>query len=153
MLDAVSHATTNNRQSMNGKSRKCLILFPTEDAITFDAIRDDLRGKISSNMDESTTNTHIDETIDKGWDVIVIDGTWSQARKMHAKYFSCESTENLYRVQLSDDAVNELGGVEVEESGTKGHQLRRHPIKVRNFWYLCLLFFGMNCNDLLPDQN
>ena len=45
MLDAVSNATANsigNGSSNNAGRSKCLILFPTEDALTFDEIRKDI---------------------------------------------------------------------------------------------------------------
>lgn len=122
MLDAVSAATQSNS--------KCLILFPAEDALTFAEIEDDVLRKRGEGMDVQQTDGG------EGWDVIVIDGTWSQARKMHSKYFG-ESEGSLYRVKLSDAAVEALGGSskdEIDASGNdiaRGHQLRRHPIKVR----------------------
>ena len=106
------------------KDGKCLILFPTDDSFTFEEI-----------IETSTTDIDIDE----GWDVIVIDGTWSQARKMYAKYLKEYSGGYLYRVQLSDTAVKALSdignssssnGIDSSSSG-KGHQLRRHPIQWR----------------------
>lgn len=123
MLDAVSAATQQSNS-------KCLILFPAEDAMTFDAIEEDMLRKREEGMDVHQMD------VGKGWDVIVIDGTWSQARKMHSKYFG-ESEGSLYRVKLSDAAVEALGGSskdEIDASGNdiaRGHQLRRHPIKVR----------------------
>mmetsp|Transcript_11516 Transcript_11516/g.21441 ORF Transcript_11516/g.21441 Transcript_11516/m.21441 type:complete len:182 (+) Transcript_11516:195-740(+) len=131
MMDAVSNAV----EKKNNAS-KCLILFPTEDAKTFaditSAIHDD------ESIDEAEAN------IDDGWDVIVIDGTWVQARKMHAKYFAGFSGGSLYRVQLNSDAVKVLdgnnvnvreecdgSGGEYSEEIVRGHQLRRHPIKWR----------------------
>jgi DTW domain-containing protein YfiP len=102
--------------ALAGRS-KCLILFPTDDAKTFDVIE-----KESIGQDVNTDNS------DNRWDLIVIDGTWSQARKMHAKHFPEESKEGLYRVQLSVDAVQRLDG---DDKDAKGHQLRRHPTKWR----------------------
>mmetsp|Transcript_28489 Transcript_28489/g.60693 ORF Transcript_28489/g.60693 Transcript_28489/m.60693 type:complete len:481 (+) Transcript_28489:15-1457(+) len=159
MLDAVSNAansshshTTTDGDGGSGDDRhktngggKCLILFPTEDATTFDDIKEDILKKkdAGSIMDEQTSSS-INNDIDEGWDVVVIDGTWSQARKMHAKYLQ-ESEGCLYRVQLSDEAVKVLGGspdsslhadgddgsVASSRNIAKGHQLRRHPIKWR----------------------
>jgi DTW domain-containing protein YfiP len=102
--------------ALAGRS-KCLILFPTDDAKTFDVIEKEPIGQ-----DVNTDNS------DNRWDLIVIDGTWSQARKMHAKHFPEESKEGLYRVQLSVDAVQRLDG---DDKDAKGHQLRRHPTKWR----------------------
>lgn len=109
MLDAYNDA-------LIGRS-KCLILFPTEDAKTFE--------DIEKENDLSSSSVLQDEN---GCDVIVIDGTWNQARKMHAKYFPDESKEGLYRVQLSSNVVELLGG---DSNDIKGHQLRRHPTKWR----------------------
>lgn len=109
MLDSYNDA-------LAGRS-KCLILFPTDDAKTFDVIEKEPIGQ-----DVNTVNS------DYRWDLIVIDGTWSQARKMYAKYFPEESKEGLYRVQLSIDAVQRLDG---DDKDAKGHQLRRHPTKWR----------------------
>ena len=122
MLDAASNAANG----VNGK--KCLILFPTDDARTFEEIeREICKG------DASRGQTAMDTDDGAGWDVIVIDGTWSQARKLHAKYLG-ESKGNLRRVQLSDDTVRMLdgaaGGAALKSIAGAGHQLRRHPIKV-----------------------
>ncbi len=106
MLDAY-------RDALSGRS-KCLILFPTDDAKTYD----DIEKEISSSSADVPTNN--------GWDVIVIDGTWQQARKMHAKYFPDASKEGLHRVQLSSNIVDLL-----DRDDIKGHQLRRHPTKWR----------------------
>ena len=144
MLDAVSDAADNDGGDSN--KGKCLILFPTEDAKTFDVIMEDVITKrddaMHNTMDDQTTTriNNIDGDIDKGWDVIVMDGTWSQATKIHSKYLQ-ESEGCLYRVQLSKEAVKALdhrssptddGSADASDGNTaKGHQLRRHPIKVR----------------------
>ena len=48
---------------------------------------------------------------------------------MFSKYLANYSGGNLYRVQLSSNAV---AGLDQDESSIdSGHQLRRHPIKVR----------------------
>lgn len=109
MLDVYNDA-------LSGRS-KCLILFPTDDAKTFDDI-----------VVDSSSAAAADGDPKKGWDVIVIDGTWQQARKMHSKYFPADSKEGLHRVQLSSNVVELLGA---DDSDIKGHQLRRHPTKWR----------------------
>ena len=86
----------------------CLVLFPSDDALTIDAIE---RGE----QDKS-----------RCWDLIVIDGTWAQARKLHARYVKDSATN----VQLSDDAVETLE-LAASDPRREGHQLRRHPIKWR----------------------
>lgn len=111
MVDAYNTA-------LSGRS-KCLILFPTEDAKTFDTIKKEIDSTVLSQSNNHTGN---------GWDIIVIDGTWNQARKMHSKYFPEESKEGLHRVRLSSDVIQRLGG---DDQDIKGHQLRRHPTKWR----------------------
>ena len=122
MLDAVKAAKK--------KDGKCLILFPTDDSLTFEEIKEDMRSKAAHDIDDNN---------DEGWDVIVIDGTWSQARKMYAKYFKDYNGGYSYRAQLSDTAVKVLddignsstsNGIDSSSSG-RGHQLRRHPIQWR----------------------
>ena len=121
MLESVKAAKT--------KDGKCLILFPTDNSSTFEEIKEDMRSKA----------THVHD-IEEGWDVIVIDGTWSQARKMYTKYLKDYSGGYLYRVQLSDTAVKALDDIGNSRTSDdiigssnsgKGHQLRRHPIQWR----------------------
>jgi hypothetical protein len=90
-------------------SGSCLVLFPTDDAVTF----------------ETLEQTYEQEKTD-GWDLVVVDGTWAQARKLHSRYLK----EDTKRVQLSRDAVQRL---EFSAAGgnREGHQLRHHPIKWR----------------------
>ena len=107
MLDAYYDA-------LSGKS-KCLILFPSDDAKTFEEIEKEIDYAAS------------DVTLQDGWDVIVIDGTWSQAKKMYNRYFPDKSKNGLFRVKLSSNVVENLGGEGID----KGHQLRRHPTKWR----------------------
>jgi len=124
MLDAVKAA--------KNKDGKCLILFPTDNSLVFDEIKEDMRSKAAHDIDDNN---------DEGWDVIVIDGTWSQARKMYAKYLKDDDSGGyLYRVQLSDTAVKVLddngnsstsNDIIGSKSSGKGHQLRRHPIQWR----------------------
>ena len=178
MLDTVSNAAANsiigNDRSSSNAGSKCLILFPTEDALTFDDIRED----ISANKITTANNRLDDENVsaisydnigdERGWDVVVIDGTWSQARKMHAKYLQEYSGGCLYRVQLSNEAVKALdGGNSINLDGGSddnngisnsigGHQLRRHPIKWREISTLeatRLLFNDMHTNGQFDKQS
>ncbi|KAL7464661.1 hypothetical protein ACHAXS_005000 [Conticribra weissflogii] len=138
MMDAVANAVEKKN---NAHASKCLILFPTEDAKTFDDIAADAT---TSAIREDRSIDGEESKIDGGWDVIVIDGTWVQARKMHAKYFARFGGGALYRVRLSSEAVTLLDGKNVgatdecdgrdgeySKEGVRGHQLRRHPIKWR----------------------
>ena len=96
------------------KNKNCLVLFPDETAQTFSEI-------VADNSD------HDDSEGQGTWDVIVIDGTWSQARKLQARYIPSLQQGGPRRVQLSDGAVEllERGSVDA------GHQLRRHSIAWR----------------------
>ena len=117
-------------KAAKNKDDKCLILFPTDDSFTFEEIKEDMRSKAAHDIHD----------IEEGWDVIVIDGTWSQARKMYTKYLKDYSGGYLYRVQLSDTAVKALDDIGNSSTSDdiigsknsgKGHQLRRHPIQWR----------------------
>jgi DTW domain-containing protein YfiP len=90
-------------------SGSCLVLFPTVDAVTFEALE----------------HTYGQEKRD-GWDLVVVDGTWAQARKLHSRYLK----QGTKHVQLSQEAVQRL---ELAAAGgnREGHQLRHHPIKWR----------------------
>eukprot|EP00804_Cyclotella_cryptica_P004685 CCRYP_019124-RA/>CCRYP_019124-RA protein AED:0.05 eAED:0.05 QI:528/1/1/1/1/1/3/49/379 len=145
MLDIVSKAEASSAQDvLEERGEKCLILFPTEDATTFENIVHNVRDTLGEMRDEGVVGPISMNIMEQEWNVIVIDGTWSQARKIHARYFPQRSCGMLFRVQLSSDAVNRLNGSSREESvvvvnaggegdggGAKGFQLRRHPIKWR----------------------
>lgn len=90
------------------KSSNCLVLFPSEDARTFP--------EIESGFDA--------EPVD-GWDIIVIDGTWPQANKLHNRYVK----HGPQHVKLSEDKVQTLASA--AEGEKNGHQLRKHCIKWR----------------------
>ncbi|KAL7502197.1 hypothetical protein ACHAXN_000227, partial [Cyclotella atomus] len=112
MLDVVAAAKASTYQNVaEGIGTKCLILFPTEDAKTFEDIVNDIDVAIQDN-DKASNQMQVpdgeNEALDQGWNVIVIDGTWSQARKMHAKHFPDESSGMLFRVQLSNDDIQKL---------------------------------------------
>jgi hypothetical protein len=108
MLDAVQYRNTIKSSTSN--NRTCLLLFPGESARVLDEIVD------PSNAAESESPEY---------DLIVLDGTWAQARKFASRYFSesNDGSTSVQRVQLSEEAVNLLGN---EGSTEAGHQLRRH---------------------------
>jgi len=131
MLDAV-----HGRSSGSNNAHKCLVLFPSEDALTFDQIEamEEAKAKDAG----SGESDH-----DRQYDVVVIDGTWAQARKMYNRYIPSEEDGGPQRVQLSDDAVATLNGDSSngddsaywydseDNQRISGHQLRRHPTKWR----------------------
>lgn len=73
------------------------VLFPTDDAKTVEE------------LNKSSTEP---------FDLIVLDGTWEQAQKLHKRYLP----RNLQRISLSEASLSDM---------SKGKQLRRHPIKAR----------------------
>jgi DTW domain-containing protein YfiP len=101
---ATATAETNNH---------CLVLFPDDDALTFSEIM--------------ATQAPTNEQNTISWDVVVLDGTWAQARKMHSRYVPPHKDGGPRRVQLSQQAVDSLQ----DGSTGSGHQLRRHEIAWR----------------------
>ena len=112
------------------KERKCMVLFPSEDAMTFC----ELKTKLDQSL-EKRGHAQNDKKIDYNdkWDVIVIDGTWSQARKRYSKYIPKQEDGGPLRVCLSQEAIDMIeSSGNAEGDGTiTGRQLRRHPIKWR----------------------
>ena len=120
----------------DGNNRAC-VLFPTDDARVFaDLERDDARdarAELAIGGDDRSRSQGggasnegrrgDDGDSDEGWDVVVLDGTWAQARKLHALL-----PRGAPRVCLSDASVAELGAV---APGGAGHQLRRHSVTWR----------------------
>lgn len=115
-------------EALKSKQRRCLVLFPDDDSKTFDDIVNDHK-----NGD--------DIQCDIGWDVVVIDGTWSQARRIKNRYFPSSKksggSSTAIMAKLSDDAMATLeqeflvneDNENVERN--PGHQLRKHSITAR----------------------
>ncbi|KAG7353367.1 DTW domain containing protein [Nitzschia inconspicua] len=96
-----------NVQSSTSQTRTCLLLFPDENAKT---------------LEEIVTISDSFQTAEQGYDLIVLDGTWAQARKIVSRYFAnCSS--HVQSIKLSEDALEILERVGSTDSG---HQLRRH---------------------------
>jgi DTW domain-containing protein YfiP len=116
---------------------QCLVLFPDESARTYEELLEKV-GTIGLTMEENSGTGSPDPST-TGWDLVVLDGTWAQARKFHQRYFpessssSSSSQGGPWRVQLSSEAVEELGRQSTTTSGenVEGHQLRRHSIAWR----------------------
>ena len=141
MMDSMRSGDTNHRQ-------RCLVLFPTEDAKPFQELLCDFESNDDSSSQEdapsSSSIQSADDTTSKSdgpYDIVVIDGTWSQARKLHSRL---PTSANVRRVCLSDEAVKILGSSTNDHTcnnnfasdimpatGCDGRQLRRHPIKWR----------------------
>jgi len=106
----------------------CIVLFPSEDAKTYAEI---------ANNNNSADGEETDIVPKEGWNVIVIDGTWEQARKMYQRYLASEhdkTGKGLLHVKLSDASLATIltpgndGSVRDNSSWfPAGMQLRRHP--------------------------
>lgn len=116
------------------KERKTLVLFPTDDSKTFQEL-------CQQGEQEQLINDQHSWTDNGAMDLVVIDGTWSQARKIHSKYIPFEHEGGPPRVCLSQESLDIIGGSIGNSSssnstdetikGGNGRQLRRHPIKWR----------------------
>jgi DTW domain-containing protein YfiP len=99
------------------QNKQCLVLFPDDSAKTFAEIVEQnhhFQQDVESNEDQES------------WDLIVIDGTWAQARKLNARYLPEHAKGGPRRVQLSPQAVAMLERETTDGSANAGHQLRRH---------------------------
>jgi DTW domain-containing protein YfiP len=99
------------------QNKQCLVLFPDDSAKTFAEIVEQnyhCQQDVESNEDQES------------WDLIVIDGTWAQARKLNARYLPEHAKGGPRRVQLSPQAVAMLERETTDGSANAGHQLRRH---------------------------
>jgi DTW domain-containing protein YfiP len=94
----------------------CLVLFPDDDAKTYKSI-----------VAEEPYSTD-----ERRKSLIVIDGTWEQARKLYKRYIAPH--EGPRPVQLTEEALQTLT---TEEEG--GRQLRRHPQLFREISTLAAL--------------
>mmetsp|Transcript_3156 Transcript_3156/g.7063 ORF Transcript_3156/g.7063 Transcript_3156/m.7063 type:complete len:267 (+) Transcript_3156:352-1152(+) len=115
--------------SIEDPKRTSLLLFPDDAARTLGEIVNEKRISSSKNSKTRTPPENDDDTdgTDNGYDLIVLDGTWAQARKFHSRYFPEEPSPSLQRVRLSEASVELLHGGSTET----GHQLRRHEIPWR----------------------
>lgn len=104
----------------------CMVLFPSEDAKTFSEMM----------------NPESFEGKRKSIDLIVIDGTWEQARRLFKRYLA-DGLRQPQCICLSEEALTTLSRNEMDD----GRQLRRHPIKWREVSTLTatrLLLHDMN---------
>jgi hypothetical protein len=136
------------------KERRSLVLFPTDDARTFEEL---CQKSVSEQLlkDDQHSLTEAGAV-----DLIVIDGTWSQARKIHSKYIPPKHDGGPTRVCLSQESLDIIAGgmddshnINQITKGGNGRQLRRHPIKWKEISTLeatRLLFKDME--SVLPCQ-
>lgn len=94
---------------------QCLVLYPSEDSQTFSSI-------VSQGARENA-----DLSSPKIWmkvDLIILDGTWDQARRLYRRYLQGDKAPAC--VKLTEEALNTLVNDEDLRSYS-GRQLRRHP--------------------------
>lgn len=120
-------------EAINQKDRRCIVLFPTDDAQTFEDL-------VKENK-EITSTSNGGDLCEEKFDVIVMDGTWNQARKIHSRYIPSEQEGGPKRVCLSQESLDIIAGINQSDNpvesfrvngvelGGSGRQLRRHPIK------------------------
>jgi DTW domain-containing protein YfiP len=91
--------------AMHADPSSFLVLFPSEDSTTV-AESPDLQSKLRS--EDGKVN------------LLVIDGTWTQARRMYQKYVA--PVPGLVHIRLTDRALSQIAG---NQDGSR--QLRPHP--------------------------
>lgn len=96
-------------------NRTTLLLYPDDSAKT-------LKEVVGESSKRDKANTNYTE-----YDLIVLDGTWAQARKFHSRYFPAKSLRSLQRIKLSEASVKDLQDGSIQW----GHQLRKHEISWR----------------------
>jgi DTW domain-containing protein YfiP len=137
-MKELQHAMEHNKQ--------CLVLFPDDSAKTFAEIVEQnhhCQQHIESNEDQES------------WDLIVIDGTWEQARKLNARYLPEFAEGGPQRVQLSPQAIAMLERETTDGSANAGHQLRRHSTTWRQVgtFEATRLFLGDLLSYDYPDSS
>ena len=99
----------------------CMVLFPSDEARTF--------AEITHSIERNEINAP-----ESGWNIIILDGTWEQARKLYQRYICRErlgnkKNESLVHVKLSElSLVSILSNDQVDgDVASHSMQLRRHP--------------------------
>jgi DTW domain-containing protein YfiP len=125
-------------ESIRDSKRTSLLLFPDETAKTLEEIVNQKKSTCSTTEaslrdqppERGNNNDNNNDNDDDAYDLIVLDGTWAQARKFHSRYFPPDNSSpssSLQRVKLSEASVELLHNGSTES----GHQLRRHEIPWR----------------------
>ncbi|CAJ1969354.1 unnamed protein product [Cylindrotheca closterium] len=129
LYEAMELKSSANDGDDNDDNKNCLVLFPDENAKSIQEILvQDYHGQLP-NMSNDDDGSEVNEKMEnyQPYDLIVLDGTWAQARKIHTKYIAPMEQGGPRRVQLSESAVETLQGA----NDQSGHQLRRHTVAWR----------------------
>lgn len=147
IINGISEEYQTSLQEMNQifrqerNDRQCLVLFPTEDALPFQELyppSPNMYSNSSQNTSTSTisnTNHQNNDPKNMMFDIIIMDGTWQQAQKMHQRYIPSQKQGGPTRVCLSQQSLDILSRTNLPSTATEtpvaadGRQLRRHPIK------------------------
>jgi DTW domain-containing protein YfiP len=161
--EAVAQAKSHERRD------NFLILFPDDAAETFNTIVTNQRRQPSILMDNDLRklNDCVCES-DSGnqqYDIVVIDGTWQQARRMKLRYFPPESASRnpstpprtvklgcaaLELIEQQQQKDHSSLSQDSKSRPSDGHQLRKHPVE----WKKIATFEAVRLflADLLQEQ-
>jgi DTW domain-containing protein YfiP len=164
----LEEAVQGRQQQQAGGGSSCLVLFPDDTARTWKEfqVEQQKQQQPIRNNDDSDQNNDSNENVTEtntDYDVIVLDGTWEQARKLYRRYVPDEESGGPYRIQLELEALERIvtgasGSSSGEEedgnsdsaSGTgTGRQLRRHPVLWREIGTTAAT--GSLLQDMDPD--
>jgi DTW domain-containing protein YfiP len=107
-------------QAVTEETNKCLVLFPQDNAKSIAHIRTE----DAVIRTEDAANANYEDTTLLQYDLVVLDGTWAQAGKLHSRYIPSYENGGPRRVELSQQAVATLE----QADDQSGHQLRRHSV-------------------------
>ena len=125
------------------KASSCLILFPSEHARTWN--------EIQSNVD----NGHV-FTPPEGWNIIVLDGTWEQARRLYRRHvLPAVAAKDFHsaplHVRLSDESLESILSEQSSPGASQDMQLRRHPEQWRQISTLAALRLFLS--EMIPRKS
>jgi DTW domain-containing protein YfiP len=171
-MKELEEAVQGQQPQQVGGGSSCLVLFPDDTARTWKEFQVERRKQQQQpirndddNDDDGSYNSETDTT-NTDYDVIVLDGTWEQARKLYRRYVPDEERGGPYRIQLELEALERIvtgvsGSSSEEEDGGNskdkanasgtgtGRQLRRHPVLWREIGTTAAT--GSLLQDMDPD--